>query len=166
VKRLVSHHNTTRRHNPEDGGTWTSETFGIPPQHYTASQPRRWRQHGPLKRLVSYHNPTQRHNPEDLDFQHHRRENLKTRNNTFYKRNTCKITMLWGYLSTWHGASSGCGWGKRPACTGGGGERAPNIQNKQSWTADMGWFPSFGVARGANKSSPKQRLGIGFFGTT
>jgi hypothetical protein len=28
--------------------------------------------------LVSYHNTTRHHNPEDLDFKHHRRENLRT----------------------------------------------------------------------------------------
>jgi hypothetical protein len=45
---LVSYHNTTRRHKPEDldlkmEAAWTCET------------------------LVSYHNTTRRHNPEDLD---------------------------------------------------------------------------------------------------
>jgi hypothetical protein len=49
---LISYHNTTRRHNPEDGGNMDLET------------------------LVSYHNTTRRHNPEDLDMNLHRRENL------------------------------------------------------------------------------------------
>jgi hypothetical protein len=85
---LVSYHNTTWRHNPEDGGSMDLWNVDILPQHYTASQPRRWRQHGPLKRwyttttlhgvttqkmeavrtsetLASYHNTTWRHNPED-----------------------------------------------------------------------------------------------------
>jgi hypothetical protein len=64
---LVSYHNTTRRHNPEDlnlkhhcwnlhsedGGSMDLRNVGIPLQHYTASQPTRpwrWRQHGPPKR--------------------------------------------------------------------------------------------------------------------
>jgi hypothetical protein len=70
---LISYHDTTRRHNPKDGGSmdlwnvgvlpqhytasqprrWDSMNlwnFGILPQHYTASRPRRWNQHGPLKR--------------------------------------------------------------------------------------------------------------------
>jgi hypothetical protein len=43
--------NTIKRHcAPEDGGSKDLWNFGILPQHYTASQPRRWRQHGPLKR--------------------------------------------------------------------------------------------------------------------
>jgi hypothetical protein len=47
---LVSYHKTIRRHNPGDGGSMDLWNVGILPQHYTASQPRRWRQHGPLKR--------------------------------------------------------------------------------------------------------------------
>jgi hypothetical protein len=37
----VSYHNTTRRHNPEDGGTMDLWNVGILPQHYTVSQPER-----------------------------------------------------------------------------------------------------------------------------
>jgi hypothetical protein len=39
--------------------------FGILSQHYMLSQPKRWRQQGPSKILVSYHNTKSRHNPED-----------------------------------------------------------------------------------------------------
>jgi hypothetical protein len=37
----VSHHNTIRRHNPEDGGSMYFWNVCILPQHYTVSQPRR-----------------------------------------------------------------------------------------------------------------------------
>jgi len=36
---LVSYHNTTRHHKPEDGGSMDLRNVGILPQHYTASQP-------------------------------------------------------------------------------------------------------------------------------
>jgi hypothetical protein len=52
---------------------------GILPQHYTVSQPRRWRQHGRLKRwypTIQLHGVTAQ---KDLDLEHHRREGLKTR---------------------------------------------------------------------------------------
>jgi hypothetical protein len=38
---LVSYHNTTRRHNPEDGGSMDLWNVGNLPQHSTASQPTR-----------------------------------------------------------------------------------------------------------------------------
>jgi hypothetical protein len=38
---LVSYHNTTQHHNPEDGGNMDLRNVGILPQHYTASQLRR-----------------------------------------------------------------------------------------------------------------------------
>jgi hypothetical protein len=46
---LVSYHNITRRRKPEDGGSMDLWNVGILPQQCTASQPRRWRQHGPLE---------------------------------------------------------------------------------------------------------------------
>jgi hypothetical protein len=81
-------HNNTLRHNSEDGGSMVLRNVGIRPLHHTASQPRRWRQHGAPKRRyhtttshgvttqkteaawcsetsVSYHYVTRRHNPED-----------------------------------------------------------------------------------------------------
>jgi len=37
----VSYHNTTRRHNPEDGGSMDLWNVGILPQHNTVPQPKR-----------------------------------------------------------------------------------------------------------------------------
>jgi hypothetical protein len=39
---LVSCHNITRGHNPEDGGSMDLWKVGIIPQHYTASQQKTW----------------------------------------------------------------------------------------------------------------------------
>jgi len=75
---LVSHHNIAQRHNPEDGGSMDLWNVGILPQHYTASQPRRWRQYGPLKRwypTTTLHRVTTQ--PEDQDSNLYRRENDK-----------------------------------------------------------------------------------------
>jgi hypothetical protein len=36
---LAFYHITTRRHNPEDGGSTVLRNFGILPQHYEVSQP-------------------------------------------------------------------------------------------------------------------------------
>jgi hypothetical protein len=72
---------------PEDGGSTDFWNVGILPQHYMKSQPRSWRQHGPMKgwyptttlhdntshkmeaawiseTYASYHNTTWGHNPE------------------------------------------------------------------------------------------------------
>jgi hypothetical protein len=55
-----------------------------------------------------------------------------------------------GPLSPRHGASSGCGWRRRPP----GMDEAANILKNQSRTADKGWSSSSGVGRGASNSSP------------
>jgi hypothetical protein len=53
-------------------------------------------------------------------------------------------------LSPRHGASSDCGWREGLHIR----RVAANILNKQSRTADKGWFSSLGVGRGANNTSP------------
>jgi hypothetical protein len=55
-----------------------------------------------------------------------------------------------GHLSPWHGMSSGCGWREVLQVQ----SVAANILNKQSRTADKGWFSSLGVGRGVDNSSP------------
>jgi len=47
-KTLVSYHNTTRRHDPEDGGSMDLWNVGNLTQHGVTTQ--KWRQHGSLKR--------------------------------------------------------------------------------------------------------------------
>jgi len=47
---LISYYNTTRHHNLEDGNSMYLWNVGILPQHYIASKPWRWRQHGSPKR--------------------------------------------------------------------------------------------------------------------
>jgi hypothetical protein len=97
---LVSYHNTTWYHNPEDwswrhhgplkrwystttlhgvttrktegGGTNDLWNVGILPQHYMASQHRRLKTETPRtsETLVTYHNTIRRHNPEDWRWRH------------------------------------------------------------------------------------------------
>jgi len=58
-----------------------------------------------------------------------------------------------GYLSSQHGAFSGCDYGNGIQIW----TVAANKWNKQSRTADMGWFSSLGFGRRANNSSPSKR---------
>jgi hypothetical protein len=67
----VSYHNTTWRHNPEDGGSMDLWNVGFLPQHYMAPQPRRWRQHGPLNRwspTTTLHVATQKASTWEVKF--------------------------------------------------------------------------------------------------
>jgi hypothetical protein len=68
---LVSHHNTTRPHNPEDLDSSLFKTLNF----LMGEEEATWIS----ETLVSYHNTTRCHNPEDLDLHHHRRKSPKTR---------------------------------------------------------------------------------------
>ena len=52
-----------------------------------------------------------------------------------------RSAIISGSLSPLHGASSGCGWRNDLQIW----KVAANILNKQSRTADKGWFSSLGV---------------------
>jgi hypothetical protein len=58
--------------------------------------------------------------------------------------------VLSGFLSQQNGASSGCGWRNGFQLW----RVAANTVNKQSRTADTGWYSSLGVGQGANNSLP------------
>jgi hypothetical protein len=63
---LVSYHKTTRRYDPEDGGACTSETLV---SYHKTTQRHNQEDGGSmyLWNLVSYHKTTWRHNQEDFD---------------------------------------------------------------------------------------------------
>jgi hypothetical protein len=67
---LVSYHNTTRHHNPEDLDLSLFKTLNFLMGEEEAACT--------SETLVSYHNTTRHHNPEDLDLKLHRRESLRS----------------------------------------------------------------------------------------
>jgi hypothetical protein len=66
---LVTYHNTTRRHNPEDLDLNLFETLNF----LMGEEEAAWTS----ETLVSYHNNIQRHNPEDFCLKHHCNECVK-----------------------------------------------------------------------------------------
>jgi hypothetical protein len=64
-------------------------------------------------------------------------------------RDTSSSSPVYGSLPPRHGASSGCGWRNDLQLW----RVAASILNKQSRTADKGWYSCLGVGRGDNNSS-------------
>jgi hypothetical protein len=70
---LVSYHNTTRHHNPEDLDLSLFKNLNF----LTGEEEAAWTS----QTSSSYHNTIQRHNPEDLDYsKQYRRVSLKSLN--------------------------------------------------------------------------------------